>query len=68
MAYVNPNFRTKKALKDALKEGKSVEVYQHGLGTIPTDGTISLEGPHHPEPHKWYGRGIMKGGKLVEVT
>jgi hypothetical protein len=67
MAYVNPNFKSKKALKEAIKDGKTVEVFQPGLGTVPMDGTIALEGPHYPEPHKWYAVGTMKNGKLVEV-
>ncbi len=67
MAYVNPNFKTKKALKEALAEGKNVEVYQPGLGTVPFNGSIALEGPHFPEPHKWYASAIIKDGKLVSV-
>jgi hypothetical protein len=67
MSYVSPNFKTKKALKDALKEGKAVHVYQPGLGSIPDNGTVYLEGPHYPEPHKWYAQGTMQDGKLVTV-
>lgn len=68
MAYVNPNYKTKKALKDALKEGADIEVFQPGLGTVPVNGRIALEGPHYPEPHRWYANGEMKDGKLVKVT
>lgn len=68
MAYVTPNFKTKKALKEALSLGKRVDVYQPGLGNIPPlEGTIPLEGPHYPEPHKWYATGTMKNGRLVSV-
>ena len=66
--YVSPNFKTKKALKDALAAGKYVDVYQPGLGTVPTDGRVAIEGPHFPEPHKWYATGTMQNGKLVKVT
>ncbi len=65
--YVTPNFKTKKALKDALKEGKRVEVFAPGLGTIPENGQTYLEGPHYPEPHRWYAVATMKDGKLVKV-
>lgn len=68
MAYVSPNYRTKKALKEALRVGVHVEVFQPGLGSIPTNGTIAIEGPHYPEPHKWYAAGTMKDGKLVKVS
>lgn len=67
MAYVRPNLRTKKALKEALAAGQTIEVFQPGLGTVPTNGTISLEGPHYPEPHRWYAQGTMKDGKLVSI-
>lgn len=71
MSYVSPNFKTKKALKEALAVGKHIDVYNPGfgtsLGTIPTDGPVYLEGPHYPEPHKWYASGVMKDGKLVKV-
>jgi hypothetical protein len=67
MAYVSPNFKTKKALREALAAGADVEVYAPGLGSIPKEGRVSLEGPHFPEPHRWYGEGMMEGGKLVGV-
>lgn len=66
MAYTDINFKTKKALKEALAAGQHVGVYQPGLGTVPVDGTIYLEGPH--ERHSWYAVGIMKSGKLVKVS
>lgn len=67
MAYVSPNYRTKKALKDAIAQGKYVDVYQLGMGNIPQNGPVYLEGPHYPEPHKWYAQGTMQNGKLVKV-
>lgn len=53
--YVDPNFPTKKALKDAVKAGKDVTVFQPG-GFFPApDGPIQyVEGPHYPRPHTWY--------------
>jgi hypothetical protein len=67
MAYVSPNFKTKKALKTALADGKYVDVYQPGLGTVPENGRIALEGPHYPAPHTWYAEGTMVNGKLAKV-
>jgi hypothetical protein len=69
MAYVSPNFKTKKALKEALAVNHIViEVFQPGMGTVPRDGTIALEGPHYPAPHTWYATGTMKDGKLIKVS
>lgn len=53
MAYVEPNFKTKKALKEAVEAGEHVTVFSPG--PFPLSGTRhSIEGPHYPEPHKWY--------------
>jgi hypothetical protein len=68
MAYVNPNFKSKKALKDALAAGDAVEVFQPGFGTVPVNGKIALEGPHYPKPHTWYGTGTIVDGRLVKVS
>lgn len=68
--YVSPNFKSKKALKEALANGKTVDVYQPNDmfgAVVPDNGTVSLEGPHYPQPHKWYARGTMQNGRLVSV-
>ena len=67
MAYTSPDFETKKALKEALVQGRNVDVYQPGLGNVPTNGHIFLEGPHYPRPHTWYAEGTMQDGQLVKV-
>jgi len=66
--YVSPNYRTKKALRSALVHGVCVEVYQPGIGTVPANGVVGLEGPHYPEPHRWYAQGIMEKGRLISVS
>jgi len=67
--YTSINFRTKKALKEAVKAGKCVTVYQPGPfgGNEPTEGTVFLEGPHYPEAHKWYAQATLEGGRVVKV-
>jgi hypothetical protein len=66
--YVNPNFKSKKEFKEAVAAGKSVELYQPGLGTVPLNGTACVEGPHYPEPHKWYATVKIENGKVVKVS
>lgn len=66
--YVSPNFPTKKALKAALAAGERVDVYAPGLGEVPVNGRVYLEGPHYPKPHTWYAEGTMKDGKLVKIV
>lgn len=65
--YVSPNYRTKKALKEALTKGASVYVYSPGPFPCPTSGWITIEGPHYPEPHKWYGQVLVEDSKVVKV-
>lgn len=67
MAYVSPNCKTKKAVKEALTAGQTIEVFQPGLGTVPLNGPVALEGPHYPKPHTWYGTGTMKDGRLINI-
>lgn len=52
MAYTVSNFKTKKVMKEAVKNGEQVEVYQPGLfGPDVKDGQVSIEGPHYPQAH-----------------
>jgi len=69
MAYTVENFKTKKALKEALASGRTVEVYQPGpFGPDVRDGDfVALEGPHYPEPHRWYASAVVRGGMVVKV-
>ena len=69
MPYTTKNFRTKKEIKLALAAGEKITCYQPGpFGPEVNDnGSISLEGPHYPEPHKWYASGIMKNGFLISI-
>lgn len=65
--YCNPNFKTKKALKEALNSGQKVSVFSPGPFPCPQNGTITLEGPHYPQPHKWYASVIVENGLIVKV-
>ncbi len=67
--YSTINFKTKKALKEALAAGKKLTYFQAGPfgGNEPMNGTIFLEGPHYPEPHKWYAQAEVKDGYIVKV-
>jgi len=69
MAYTDRNFKTKKALKEALANGDQITVYQPGpFGEgVPANGTVYLEGPHYPQAHTWYAQGTMKDGVLEKI-
>jgi hypothetical protein len=67
MAYVDPNFKSKKALKEAVAAGQEVTVFNPGLGTAKVNGRECIEGPHYPEPHRWYAEVEILNGKVVKV-
>jgi hypothetical protein len=65
--YTIENFKSGAALKRALKEGKKLRVYAPGLGNVPENGSVFLEGPHYPAPHTWYLQAEMKDGYIHKV-
>jgi hypothetical protein len=69
MTYVWGNPKTKKAVKDALARGEDLYAFEPGLGTLPKNGgRVFIEGPHFPEPHRWYGEAqIDPTGKIISV-
>ena len=67
--YVSPNFRSKKALREAVKAGRTVTVYQPGdIFHGRENGQVSVEGPHFPEPHKWYAVVEIRDSLVVRVV
>jgi hypothetical protein len=66
VAYTVENFKTKKALKAALAEGKRIRVYQPGpFGSDVDNGRVYLEGPHYPAAHSWYASADVEDGYIV---
>ena len=65
--YVRPNFKTKKALKEAIANGQTVKIYQPGLGEVPSNGWTDAEGPYAPEAHTWYANIFMVNGIVTKV-
>ena len=71
--YTVKNFKTKKALKEALAAGDTIRVYQPndmaGVTERVSRGThqVTLEGPHFPEPHRWYAQATVVDGRVTAV-
>lgn len=67
--YTSVNFKTKKELKDAIASGRKVTVYQPNamFPANTTSGTVYLEGPHYPQPHRWYAQAELRDGYIVSV-
>lgn len=68
MAYTEKNYRTKKELIADFKAGKQIRVYQPGGMFDLKNGINFLEGPHYPEPHKWYLQCETQDGIIVRIT
>lgn len=68
--YVEPNYPTKKALKEAIANNVTVTIFQPGPmgGSEPRNGKgIAVEGPWYPKPHSWYAQVDVVEGKVVKV-
>ncbi len=65
--YFQPNFKTKKELKEAVLAGKEVTVFSPGPFPAKMDGQEFVEGPHYPQPHKWYAQVEVKDGRVISV-
>ena len=66
--YADGNPKTKKLLKEWIASGREVTAFQPG-GIFPsqTDGWCTLEGPHYPQPHRWYARARLESGVIKEL-
>lgn len=68
MAYVDPNYKTKKEFKDAVAAGREHRPYNpSGMFATKQDGTEFIEGPHYPQPHRWYAQVTVQNGVVVKV-
>jgi hypothetical protein len=66
--YTTVNFKTKKALKEAVARGEKVTTFQPGGMFPPTvNGRAVIEGPHYPEPHRWYASVELVDGVITKV-
>lgn len=66
--YTHRNFKSKKALKEAVANGEKVSIYSPGpLGEPKLNGIEFVEGPHYPRPHTWYATVWMKDGYIIKV-
>lgn len=66
--YTDVNYKTKKAFKEAVLAGCVVGVWDPSpFGGARVDGVVAVEGPHYPEPHRWYAQVTLAGGVVVSV-
>lgn len=65
--YTRPAFKTKKELKEAVKQGVRVEAYSPGPFGGTFNGSDVIEGPEYPKPHRWYASVEIQNGLVVKV-
>lgn len=65
--YTSQNFKSKKALREAVKAGQKITIFAPGLGTPVYNGIEYVEGPHYPKPHTWYAEVVVKDGVIITV-
>lgn len=57
------------AVQARLMQAPAVTYFQPGPfgGNEPRNGTFCCEGPHYPQPHKWYATCTAENGVIVKV-
>lgn len=71
--YSTVNFKSKKELKQAVADGKLLTIFQpNDMFDNPKaarnySGSATLEGPHYPQPHKWYAQVEVTDGYITKV-
>ena len=69
MSYVEPNYPSKKKFKEAVLLGVKHHTYNpSGMYPTPQHGSDVIEGPHYPQPHRWYAAVTVEDGIVVKVT
>ena len=66
--YTYTNYKTKKALREAFASGVKIHVFQpNAVSSVSLNGSAVIEGPHYPEPHRWYAGVTLKDGVITEI-
>ncbi len=67
--YIYPDRKSKAAIRREIADGQTFfTVAANGLElNPPQDGTVTVEGPHYPKPHTWYGQATIKDGRVVKI-
>jgi len=73
MAYTQTNFKSGAEFKREFKrrievDGFPLVGFQPGpFGPDLKDGVHCFEGPHYPEPHKWYVEATTKDNFIIAI-
>lgn len=67
MTYTATNYPSGAALKRDFQAGTKIKVVQPGIGQAIKNGIVYLEGPHYPQPHKWYLAAEVTNGYITKI-
>lgn len=67
MSYVDPNFKSKREFIEAVKRGDKLRVYNPSGFPVNQNGVDCIEGPHYPQPHRWYASVVVVDGIVTKV-
>lgn len=68
--YAQTNYKTKKALIEDFKAGREIRVFQPGPFGPPAgeiNGVHCIEGPHYPQPHRFYVEATITNGVITGI-
>lgn len=67
MAYVTGNPKSKAELRRRIAAGEAFMVFQPGGFNLDIDPgrQIAIEGPHSPEPHRWWGIATLNASGTI---
>ena len=73
IVYAATNFRTKKALREAIERGERIGLkptnrYEAAEASKIGAYETHIEGPWFPEPHRWYAKVAIENGAIVRVV
>jgi hypothetical protein len=68
--YLYPNLTSKKAYKEKIERREFVYAMNNTPWgeTLINSETVTFEGPHYPQPHRFYGRATVVDGRVVKVV
>lgn len=68
MAYIRSNPKSRAALVRSIEAGGVEFAFQPGpFGPDLVDGQHCAEGPHFPQPHRWYATIVTRRGVVIDV-
>ena len=65
--YTTINFKTKKEFKEHVNSGGRVELFAPGIGSPKVNGIEYVEGPHYPQPYRWYANVVVNNGVVISI-